>query len=194
MEQQKPKKLTWLIVILAVIALALIAFIVWDKFIKKTDTTAPTTTESTPATTDQTANPGSTSSTDSTVAPVTPPATTTPVTPETDNIAAVNKVATSFLNAWSQRSLDTAKPYMTTAYYSSTDQGSFAGVSSPSRGRFVINTTTAVTAGQKYTVKVTAYQNLGGEEIGSAQVTLDIVKSGTAFLVNSLAEGALVQN
>ncbi len=193
MHENRQGKYTWLIIILAIIALTLIGFIVRGKFVKsgntaKTETVATDTNNVTTKTDDTAATPAKT---------MTPATTTVPAAPvvsEADNIAAVNKVVNSFLTAWKQRSLDDAKPFMTTAYFNSTDQSSFAGVSSPSRGRTEITSTKAVTAGQKYTVIVRSYQNLQGAEIGYSDNTLDVVKAGSGFLVNSLTEGKFIQN
>lgn len=184
-ESNKPKNYTWLIIVLAIILLALVGLIVWMNLDnnKTDDSTSSNTITDTNTVTSNTASTNTAASS----------TTTTTNTDDSANTAAARAVAINFLNAWSERSLADAKAYMTTSFYGASNQADFAGVSSPSRARFTITSTTTVTNGSKYTVVARCYQNLSGEEIGYTDNTLDVEKVGNSFLVNAMTEGSFTE-
>jgi len=180
-ETSKPKSYTWLVIILVIILLVLAGLIVWMNLDKnETDDSVSSNTTTATEITNTTNNTASANTT-----------TPDPVTTAVDDSAstsAARTAATNFLNNWSKRSLADSKPYMTATFYTASNQADFAGVSSPSRARFTISSTTAVTTGSKYAVVARCYQNLSGEEVGYTDNTLDVVKVADSFLVNAMTE------
>ena len=105
------------------------------------------------------------------------------------NLDAAKAVVKKFLDAKKTRSLENAKPYMTTAFYNSTNQADFAGTSSPSMGRYTILTAEYLSNADLYQVKARVYQNLQNEEVGYSDNTYMVVSEGGKFLVNEVKEG-----
>jgi len=93
-------------------------------------------------------------------------------------------VVSNFMEAYVNRSLDQARPYMTDAFYNSYSQADFAGVSSPSRDRFDIISAEVKQSGAVYGVKAYLYLKLNGADSGTNVLQLDVVKDGTKFLVS----------
>lgn len=96
--------------------------------------------------------------------------------------------SSNFMTAYINRSLDQAKPYMTTEYYNSTNEADFAGVSSPSRDHYAF--TSDVSAGADvYQIDVKLYLKLNGEDSGSENFRLNIIPEGGVdgtYLVDSM--------
>lgn len=97
-------------------------------------------------------------------------------------------VVVNFLNAYIDRSLTEAQPYMTEAFYKNYDQASFAGVSSPSRDSYQIINATVVNQGYVYGVKAYLYYKLNGEISNTDVLEFDVVKDGSKFLVSNMQE------
>lgn len=115
--------------------------------------------------------------------------TPTTINSSTANINSAKAVVTNFLDAKKTRSLENAKPYMTASLYASSNQDSFAGTSSPSMGRYTIQSGEYLTAADLYQVKVRVYQNLGGQEAGYSDNTYNVVNQSGQFLVNEVKDG-----
>lgn len=107
----------------------------------------------------------------------------------TTNLDAAKAVVKKFLDAKKTRSLENAKPYMTTSYYQSQDQGGFAGTSSPSMGRYTITKAEYLTAADLYKVTAKVYQNLQNEEVGYSENVYMVENQSGKFLVNEVKEG-----
>lgn len=107
----------------------------------------------------------------------------------TTNLDAAKAVVKKFLDAKKTRSLENAKPYMTTAFYNSTNQADFAGTSSPSMGRYTILTAEYLSSADLYQVKARVYQNLQNEEVGYSDNIYLVVNQNGSFLVNEVKEG-----
>ena len=101
---------------------------------------------------------------------------------------AAKEVASKFMDAKIHRSLEQAKPYVTDLYYNSTNQGDFAGVSSPGLDRFTIDGVSVKEAGKLYNIDVSIYMKLNGEDVGSYPFTLEVQKDGERYLVNSFTQ------
>jgi hypothetical protein len=101
----------------------------------------------------------------------------------------VKTAATSFMNAYIDRSLSEAKPYMTDSFYNSTNDSDFAGVSSPGRDHFTF--TSEVTAGANvYQIDVKVYLKLNGDDAGMNSFRLNILPVGGVdgnYLVDSMS-------
>ena len=106
-----------------------------------------------------------------------------------ENLTAAKAVVKNFLDAKKTRSLENAKPYMTTAFYSSSNQEGFAGTSSPSMGRYTISTAEYLSAADLYKVKARVYQNLQNEEVGYSDNSYMVAVEDGDFLVNEVIEG-----
>ena len=78
---------------------------------------------------------------------------------------------------------------MTAAFYNSTNQEEFAGVSSPSMGRYTITSVEYLPSADLYQVKARVYQNLQNEEVGYNDNTYLVVNQNGTFLVNEVKEG-----
>ncbi|MCX6809244.1 MAG: hypothetical protein NTZ65_00595 [Candidatus Berkelbacteria bacterium] len=119
--------------------------------------------------------------------------TPTPVATQTADetatqLSAAKDVANKFMNARIARSLEQAKPYMTDLYYNSTSQIDFAGASSPGMDHFTIDGATVKEAGKSYTINVTVYLKLNGEDSGAETFALEVQKDGERYLVNSFTQ------
>lgn len=97
--------------------------------------------------------------------------------------------AKGVLEAMLNRSLEDAKPHMTSSYYSSLSNDGFAGTSSPSRDRYEILSSQYFEGGQIYEVKAKMYMKLSGEDAGYFDITLSVIspKAGQ-FLVDSMTQ------
>jgi len=181
----REKKL--IIILLAVITVLLIAILII--VIKKRSDTAnnlvsPTATAG--------YSPTYYSPTVSPTASKTKTATATPgatATEDTDSaLNGAKAVATNFMNAYIFRSLEKAMPYMTDAFIAGSNQEGFAGTSSPSRDRFdILSASVKDKAAQVYQVKTRVYYTLNGQDSGSEDFNLDVVKSATKYLVSNMS-------
>jgi len=95
----------------------------------------------------------------------------------------------NYLTAKKTRGLENAKPYMTSTFYKSYSQSTFAGVSSPSMNRFDILSVAAKEVGTSYTATTKLWYSLQGQEVGYFPNTYEIIKVGSQYLVNSELQG-----
>jgi hypothetical protein len=107
----------------------------------------------------------------------------------TANLDMAKEVTKNFLDAKKTRGLTNAKPYTTDAWYKATNQEEFAGVSSPSMGRFIISKAEYLSAADLYKITATVYQNLQSEEVGYSVNSYMVVDQNGNFLVNEVKEG-----
>jgi len=107
-----------------------------------------------------------------------------------EGLASARAVVEKYLEAKQTRSLENAKPYMTESFYNSFTQETFAGVSSPSMGRFEITSAEFVEAAGLYEVKTKVYFMLNGEETGSGDFSFMVVDENGKFLVNEMKGGS----
>jgi hypothetical protein len=100
----------------------------------------------------------------------------------------VKDTANRFMDAKLQRSLETAKPYMSDKLYKSTNQDEFAGTSSPSMDRFQVTSAEAVKTPDTFKVKVTSYWKLNGEDADQIRYELIVIKADDKFLVDEFEQ------
>jgi len=104
-------------------------------------------------------------------------------------LASAKVAVQKFLEAKQTRLLENAKPYMTESFYASNNQEGFAGTSSPSMGRFEVNSAKFVEAAGLYEVKTKVYSVLNGQETGYDENSYFVVDEDGTFLVNEIKEG-----
>lgn len=118
-------------------------------------------------------------------------ATATPEsTPQSVNIdAEAAKVpARGVLNAMLNRNLADAKAFMTSSYYGSLSQDSFASTSSPSRDRYDIISSQYFEGARVYEVKAKMYMKLAGADAGYFDVTFYVIGQNSTYLVNNMTQ------
>lgn len=102
------------------------------------------------------------------------------------NIKAAKTVAGKYLAARITRDLANAKPYMTDEFYAKMTQEEFAGVSSPSMGKYKVLTAQYLSAADQYKVKARIYWYLQGKLTDTSIWTFYIIKEDDEFLVNDV--------
>lgn len=172
------------VVILAVVILALIGVLIWRaKQVSDAKKMVGSVTPSVQTTRSATKSTVTIKGTSSVIA-----TTTASATDEEIIFGRAKNAASNFMTAYINRSLDQAKPYMTTGYYNSTNEADFAGVSSPSRDHYAF--TSDVSAGADvYQINVKVYLKLNGEDSGSENFRLNILPEGGVdgtYLVDSM--------
>jgi len=106
-----------------------------------------------------------------------------------ENLDASKEAVKNYLGAKKTRSLSKAKFYVTDAYYNSTNQEEFAGVSSPSMGRYTITKAEYLEAADLYKVTARVYQNLQSEEVGYSDNFYMVANQSGTFLINEVKDG-----
>ena len=165
-KSKKKKTIIW-IVVLGVVVLVLAGLLIWQimalKAAKKAKDSATATVTVTASLTNIATK----------TATKTASATATSVTSTQDEIfGQVDTAVNHFLTAYVNRSLDEAKPYMTADYYTTLDQNTFAGASSPSRDHYEIIDTMA--GADRYQVKAKVYLKLNGADSGTESWIVDV--------------------
>ncbi len=100
-----------------------------------------------------------------------------------DILNAARQTTESFMQARIERDLEQAKPYVSKNFLSKYDQGEFAGVSSPGLGNYKIESLNA-TGADTFEAKVTVYWTLNGDNAGSSDWTIKLIKSDDTALVD----------
>lgn len=129
------------------------------------------------------------------------PSTNTPTQSTTDSALTTQKAAVEssrtvvlgFLAAKQKRNFDFAKPYMTLDLQAKYTQETFAGVSSPSMGRYEITKAEFLDAAGFVQVTARVYQNLNGVEVGYSDNIYNVVPEGNQYLINEITEGTFVE-
>ncbi len=106
-----------------------------------------------------------------------------------ENIAKAEEAATKYLDARMTRDLNNALPYMTESFAATMNQETFAGVSSPSMGKYTNVNGKYVPESSNYRVTATIHWYLQGEESGTSTWAFDVVNQNSNFLVNKVEGG-----
>jgi len=102
------------------------------------------------------------------------------------NLNKAKGVVSKYLDARMTRDLENAKPYMTQAFISAMNQEKFAGVSSPSMGKYSDLSAKYLSNADLYQVTATIHWFLQNEESGTSVWTLNVVNESGKFLVNEV--------
>jgi hypothetical protein len=98
----------------------------------------------------------------------------------------VMTAAEKVLDARKDRSLEEAKAYVTATFLQKNTQASFAGVSSPSFGKYTQVSAKNTATPDLYEVTATVHWMLQGEETGTSEWKLYVVNQNGKFLVNEI--------
>ena len=110
-----------------------------------------------------------------------------------ENIEQAENVVKNFIEAKKSRDFNEGKPYMTQDYAKNLNQEIFAGVSSPSIGRYEIISTSCLDNNDAYVVTCKVYQNLQNEEVGYSENIYYLKKEKGLLLVDQVDEGSFIQ-